>query len=158
MSQVRNQSASELLGGEVHASQHTLDDVTVMAQQTPWLLGVVAMVGAYLASIKGALADRAAIILSDAQPFDVFVAHSGTPSALVIEPSRPFIRVGLDAVVAAFVLAAVALAAALPNFGAGIILAAALLYFLCRPIGFSIRIAHMKNRNTFLNPFEARVV
>ena len=69
-------------GGEPHPTQHPLNDVAVMAQQSPRFARVVAVICAYLAPFKWAEAYGALVALHRQQRSDLGVVKPGSTFTL----------------------------------------------------------------------------
>lgn len=96
MFQIRTQSDSELLRGQLHAAQHPFDDVAVVAEQTSGSVGVVAVVGSDLSASKVSSANSASVILVNEKLGDFLFAHARSLAALGINYFRPRRRVVSD--------------------------------------------------------------
>lgn len=73
--------------------QHPFHDVAVVAEQTPWLAGVMAMIGAYLLSFKGALANGTLSFLNSHHRVDVIRSKASSNLALTGNSLSPSLRV-----------------------------------------------------------------
>lgn len=96
MFQVRTQSGSELLWGQLHAAQHPFDDVAVVAKQTSRGAGVVAVIGPDLSVGEVPIANGTAIVLVGEKPVNLLLAHASALAALGVNYLCPRRRIGSD--------------------------------------------------------------
>lgn len=96
MRKVSLHTLGKVLGLDAFCSQHPLDDVAVMAKQSPRLAGVMAVIRAHLPAFERNIADRALVALNEGKPLDFVPAEAGSPLLLGLNPTAPRLRVFFD--------------------------------------------------------------
>ena len=79
----------KLTWAQLHTTQHSLNDVAVVAKQSSWLLRVMAMIGSYLPTIKLAMANCTLVILNIQESLKHICRYSSASSSLFGEMRRP---------------------------------------------------------------------
>lgn len=97
-----SKTPTKFFGGNLHSTQHSFDDVAMVAKKPSRLSAVVAMVGSDLPSVEGSRADGTPAFLNSHKLFDHSRGCARPPPSLTFVPGSPTDRIIFQSLVQLF--------------------------------------------------------